>query len=300
MAHKITVFTPVYNRAKLLPRCFESMKRQTNQDFVWMVIDDGSTDNTRELCEQWIGENHEFSMEYYYKENGGLHTAYNEAILHLKTELSVCIDSDDWMPSDAIEKILNFWEINASDNYAGIVGLDCYIDGTIIGDKLPKRKSINLIDLMTGKYKIKNGDRTIVVRSELYKQVAPMKIFYGEKNFNPHYMHLQISEKYDFLVLNEKLRFVEYQSDGMSNSMLKQYFSSPYSFAETRLLYLNFKNTSFRFKFRHSIHLVSSCVLAGRARDACRKSPHKIITALAYPFGFMLAKYIKRKVRNDS
>lgn len=68
-----------------------------------------------------------------------------------------------------------------------------------------------------------------------------MKVFKGEKNFNPHYMHLQISEEYDFLVLNENLRFVDYQETGMSNSMLKQYRSSPNSFAEIRKLYLSLR-----------------------------------------------------------
>lgn len=291
----ITVFTPAYNRADLLPRCFESMRRQTNQNFIWMIIDDGSQDNTREIVELWKTEPKEFELEYFYKENGGLHTAYNEAIEHIETPLCVCIDSDDYMPDDAIDKILTFWDQYGSEEYAGIVGLDCYIDGEVIGDKLPEQKAINLIDLMIGKYFIRNGDRTNVVRTELYKKYAPMKVFPGEKNFNPHYMHLQISMEYDFLVLNENLRFVEYQPGGMSNSMLKQYKSSPNSFAETRLLYLSFPNTSFKFKFRHSIHLVSSCILAGDVRKALKESPCRNITACAIPFGWLLSRYILLK-----
>ncbi len=293
----ITVFTPTYNRADLLPRCYDSMRSQTNQNFIWMIIDDGSTDNTRELVNSWKNEQHEFTVEYYYKDNGGLHTAYNEAIKHIKTELCVCIDSDDFMPSDGIDKILKFWQKNGSDKYAGIVGLDYYISGKMIGDPLPNQKSVNLIDLITGKYKINNGDRTNVVRTELYKRYAPMKTFQNEKNFNPHYLHLQISQEYDFLVMNENLRFVDYQSTGMSNSMLKQYRNSPNSFAETRKLYLSFPNTSLKFKFKHSIHLVSSCILAGKASKALSYSPCKFITALAIPFGWLLSKYIKYKTR---
>lgn len=291
----ITVFTPAYNRANLLPRCFESMKRQTCKDFVWMIIDDGSTDGTRELVASWLKNDIEFKIEYYYKENGGLHTAYNEAISRIKTPLSVCIDSDDFMPNDAVEKILTFWGKCGSDKFAGIVGLDCYLNGDVIGDPLPNQKSVNLIDLLTGKYNIHNGDRTIVVRTELYKKYAPMKIYSGEKNFNPHYMHLQISREYDFLVLNENLRYVEYQADGMSNSMIKQYKNSPNSFADIRVLYLSFPNTSLKFRFRHSIHLVSSCFLSGRLIDAIRRSPCKLITAAALPAGVLLGKYIKQK-----
>ena len=293
----LTIFTPAYNRADLLVRCYDSMKRQTCKDFIWMIIDDGSADGTKELVKQWISKESDFSIEYYYKENGGLHTAYNEAIAHISTELCVCIDSDDYMPDDAVEKILSFWKENGSNNVAGIVGLDYDLEGNIIGDPLPNQKTVNLIDLLVGKYPIHNGDRTNVVRTELYKKFAPMKVFPGEKNFNPHYMHLQISQQYDFLVLNENLRYVEYQPTGMSNSMLKQYRNSPNSFAEIRKLYLNFPATSFKFKLRHSIHLVSSCILVGKPWKAIKDSPCKLITIMAIPCGVGLAIYVTIKGR---
>ena len=294
----ITVFTPAYNRADLLGRCFESMKRQTRKDFIWMIIDDGSGDNTREVVESWLREPLDFELQYHYKENGGLHTAYNEAIARIETELCVCIDSDDFMPDDAVEKILAFWEKYGSDEYAGIVGLDFYLDGKVIGDPLPEQKTVNLIDLHTGKYPIVNGDRTNVVRTELYRKYAPMKVFPGEKNFNPHYMHLQISREYDFLVLNENLRFVDYQPQGMSNSMLWQYRNSPRSFAEIRKLYLSFPNTSLKYRLRHSIHLASSCFLAGNGLRSLRESPRKGLAVLALPFGWALSCYVRMKVKN--
>ena len=294
----ITVFTPAYNRADLLGRCFESMKRQTRKDFIWMIIDDGSRDNTREVVESWLREPLDFELRYHYKENGGLHTAYNEAIARIETELCVCIDSDDFMPDDAIEKILAFWEEHGSDEYAGIVGLDFDLDGQVIGDPLPEQKTVNLIDLHTGKYPIVNGDRTNVVRTELYRKFAPMKVFPGEKNFNPHYMHLQISLEYDFLVLNENLRFVDYQPQGMTNSMLWQYRNSPNSFAEIRKLYLSFPNSPLKYRVRHSVHLASSCFLAGNGLRSLRESPRKGLALLALPFGFALSCYVRMKVRN--
>ena len=291
----ITVFTPAYNRADLLGRCFESMKRQTRKDFIWMIIDDGSKDNTREVVESWLREPLDFELQYHYKENGGLHTAYNEAIARIETELCVCIDSDDFMPDDAVEKILSFWEEHGSDEYAGIVGLDFYLDGHVIGDPLPEQKTVNLIDLHTGKYPIVNGDRTNVVRTELYRKYAPMKVFPGEKNFNPHYMHLQISQEYDFLVLNENLRFVDYQPQGMTNSMLWQYRNSPNSFAEIRKLYLSFPNTPLKYRVRHSVHLASSCFLAGNGLRSVKESPRKGLALLALPFGWVLSVYIRTR-----
>ena len=295
---QLTVFTPTYNRASLLTRCYESLKQQTSYEFIWMIVDDGSTDNTRETVQGWLKEKNSFSIQYLFKENGGLHTAYNEAIAHIETPLCVCIDSDDWMPDDAVERILSFWQEKGSDRVAGIVGLDCYEDGRVIGDLLPRQETVNLIDLLTGKYKIKNGDRTNVIRTELYKKFAPMKVFPGEKYFNPHYMHLQISQEYDFLVLNECLRFVEYQPQGMSASIWKQYYNSPNSFAEIRKLYLSFPDTSFRFRFRNSVHLISSCALSGKVREAIQNSNQKWMLLLAFPVGFLLAETTRRKGRN--
>ncbi len=295
MAEKtLTVFTPTFNRRELLTRCYESMCRQTNKDFVWMIVDDGSTDDTKKFADEWK-KNSDLEIRYIYKDNGGLHTAYNVAIENIDTELCVCIDSDDFMPDNAVELILNFWDKYGSDEYAGIVGLDFNMDGKVIGDPLPNQKTVNLIDLFIGKYHIVNGDRTNVIRTELYKTVAPMKVFPNEKNFNPHYMHLQISDNYDFLVLNENLRFVDYQSDGMTNSMLKQYKSSPNSFAEIRKLYLSFSGTSLKFKIKHSIHLVSSCILAHKLSFAFDESPYPIISALVLPLGVALSVFVRYK-----
>lgn len=293
----ITVFTPAYNRADLLKRCYESMCRQTNKNFIWMIIDDGSTDNTKEVVDLWMLNNNGFEIQYYYKKNGGLHTAYNEAIEHIDTELCVCIDSDDYMPDNAIEIILDFWKKNGSDEYAGIVGLDYTLDNHVIGDLLPEKKSVNLIDLLIGKYHIHNGDRTNVVRTELYKKVAPMISFEGEKNFSPHYMHLQISKKYDFLVLNENLRYVEYQVDGMSNSIFKQYLNSPNSFIETRKLYLSLPGISWKFKLRQSIHLISSGIIANKLIEVLKYVPSFGMKVLAVPCGFLLSKYTRIKAK---
>jgi glycosyltransferase involved in cell wall biosynthesis len=297
MIPKLTIFTPTYNRADTLYLNYQALVRQTCKNFIWMIIDDGSTDKTKTLVDNWKNHNNGFEIQYIYKENGGLHTAYNTAIENINTELTVCIDSDDYMPDNAVEIILDFWKTYGSDKYAGIVGLDFDTKGNVIGDNLPDQKSINLIDLVTGKYPIVNGDRKNVVRTELYKKVAPMKNFDNEKNFNPHYMHLLISKSYDFLVLNKNLCFVDYQADGMTNSIFKQYANSPQSFSEIRRLYLSFPNTPLKFKLRHSIHYVSSCILAKKYGDIISKSPRKLHTLMCIPIGIILSTYIKIKAK---
>lgn len=294
----LTIFTPAYNRATLLERCYRSLQRQTNKDFIWFVIDDGSTDNTREVVSKWISENNDFEIRYYYKENGGLHTAYNEAIAHLETELAVCIDSDDYMPDNAVEIILNFWRKNGSDKYAGITGLDFDANtNKNIGGYYPEnQKSINLIDVLVGRYPTVYGDKKHVVRSALYKQVPPMKSFPGEKNFNPHYFHLEISRNYDFLIVNENLCYVDYQDAGMTNNMMWQYYNSPNSFAEIRLHYLSFDNLPLKFKVKSCVHYDSSCILAGR-KHFIRQCPYRVIATICLPFGFLLSRIILFKNR---
>ena len=296
MKEMLTVFTPTFNRAECLKKGYEALCRQTCKEFVWLVVDDGSTDQTRLLVEQWSRQEKGFEVRYIYKENGGLHTGYNVAIANIDTELSVCIDSDDYMPDDAVEKILTFWKKEGSDKYAGSAALDAFEDGTIIGDPFPKQKSINILDVSLGKYHYKNGDRKLVVRTALYKEVAPMPSYENEKNFNPHLMHLQISEKYDFLIYNTVLCVVEYQEDGMSNGIFKQYLNSPKSFAHMRKYMLGLKGTTFKFRMRHAIHYVSSSIIA-RNKRFLQESPRKWDVILAVPFGAVLTVYIKNKAK---
>ena len=289
----LTVFTPTYNRAYCLHKGYEALCRQTSKDFKWIVVDDGSTDNTRELVQQWQQADNGFEIEYIYKENGGLYTGYNVAIAATDTELCVCVDSDDYLTDDAVEKAVSFWRAHGSDQYAGVIGLDCLESGEILGDPFPDQKSINLIDLLLGKYPIRNGDRKNFVRTDLYKKFTPMREFLGEKDFNPHFLHIQISKTHDFLVFNEKLCVVEYQPDGMTNTIFKQYMRSPRSFREMRLLDLSLKGASFKFYAKKAIHYVASCILA---KEACiSASPRKLLTVMMYPAGMLMVMFLRYK-----
>lgn len=309
MKTTLTVFTPAYNRADLLPRGYQALLRQTSHDFCWIIIDDGSKDNTRELVRSWFDPNTMkedgdhiigvskdapwLQMHYCYKENGGLHTGYNKAIELMNTELCVCIDSDDYMPDDAVEKILNLWKEKGSAKVAGIMGLDFFLDGNPIGGYFPNGiETLHIID-MVPKYK-HNGDVKVVHRVDLLKEVAPMPVFEGEKNFNPIYLFHKVDMRYPLLLLNDNLCFVEYQPDGMTNNMFNQYVSSPRSFSELRRLYMSRNDVSLSFKFRNAIHYVSSEIRA-KNKNWLKISPCKFITLLAVPFGILLYFYINLK-----
>ena len=145
---RITVFTPTYNRAYCLHRCYESLQRQTCRDFEWLIIDDGSTDNTSQLVQRWIDAATDFPIRYVYKENGGMHTGYNLAYALITSELSINVDSDDYLTDTAIEDILTFWEENRREDIGGIYALDCYADGRITGTAFPEDLTVHLHSLL--------------------------------------------------------------------------------------------------------------------------------------------------------
>lgn len=291
----LTIFTPTYNRIDLLERCYHSLQRQTDKDFIWIIIDDGSEDNTKETVKRWIETNNQFVIKYFYKENEGLHTAYNLAIEKMETELCVCIDSDDFASDNCVEIIKSCWNNrNKNKDYAGIFGLNYTPQNELIGGKFLDIKEINIVDWTMGKYPVKFGDKKIVVRVDLYKSVFPMKKYKGEKNYNPNYMNIKVGFDRSYIALDECLCFVDYQPQGMTNSMLWQYYNSPNSFADIRLLYLSFPNAPLKFKIKHSIHYCSSCFLAHR-KKFIRESPHSVLAVFCTPFGFLLSRYIKYK-----
>lgn len=290
----LTVFTPTYNRAHTLPRTYESLLQQTCKDFEWLVIDDGSSDNTQKLVNGWIKENR-IPITYLHKENGGLFTGYNTAYANIDTELCVCIDSDDFMPENAVELIVNHWRKYGSEKYAGITGLDFTLDRNPIGGYFPNDlKEGYIIDLYLKK--IHSGDTKQVMRTEIMKSIPPMEGFPGEKNFNPIYLLLQADNLLPSLFLNENLCFVEYQigADSMSQGIFRQYLDSPNSFAKMRLLEMSLKRNSFKNLLRVNIHYNSSTIIASDP-NWLTNSPRKLLTILTRPLGWILSKYIKIK-----
>ncbi|WP_246943854.1 glycosyltransferase family 2 protein [Bacillus pinisoli] len=290
----LTVFTPTYNRAYILHQCYESLKRQTNKEFIWLIIDDGSTDHTEELVNNWIEENI-ISIRYYKQENQGMHGAHNTAYSLIDTELNVCIDSDDYMPDFAVEKIVSYWKEHGSRDVGGIIGLDCNSSGNVIGTKLPNEfKSSTLFNLYH-KHGVK-GDKKLVYRTELTKKF-PYPLFPNEKLVPLSYKYFMLDLECEMLLLNEPLCIVEYLPDGSSMNILKQYKQNPNSFGFYRLEMMKLPNTSLFFKFKQAIHYVS-CSLFVKNDSMIKQSPTKLLTIFALPLGIVLNKYIHFKVQN--
>lgn len=288
----LTIFTPTYNRAYILHKCYESLKRQTNKEFNWLIIDDGSSDHTEDLVRAWIDENF-ISIRYHRQENQGMHGAHNTAYSLIDTELNVCIDSDDYMPDDAVEKIISFWKENGSESVGGIIGLDCDTRGKIIGSELPKdMKTSTLFDLYH-KHGVK-GDKKLVYRTKFTRKY-PYPIYKNEKLVPLSYKYFMIDQEVEMLLMNERLVCVEYLPDGSSKNILKQYKNSPNGFQFYRLEMMKLPNTSYLFKFKQAVHYVSCTIFAG-GTGILKHSPQKLLTLIALPFGFVLNKYILSKI----
>lgn len=310
----LTVFTPSYNRADLLPRGYKALLRQTSHNFCWIIIDDGSKDNTRELVRSWfeptsmkeegdhiIGVSKDapwLQMHYCYKENGGLHTGYNKAIELMDTEICVCIDSDDYMPDDAVEIIVNFWDKHRNADIAGFIGLDYYDgkDEPIGGHLEVVTEPIHLAELTSKLYHY--GDTKMVLRVDLLKEVAPQPSFSGEKNFNPIYMIMLVDQKHPFLTIDKNLCFVDYQDSGMAANIFRQYANSPKSFAAMRLVSMRQPKITIRRFIIENLHYVADKFLAKEGAKVWSEGAPKFWAMILFLPGWLLSKYITYKSKH--
>lgn len=281
----LTVFTPTFNRAHLLDRLYNSLVNQTSKDFVWLIIDDGSSDNTKEIVDNFKKEN-KIEIEYIFQKNQGMHGAHNTAYEKCKTDINTCIDDDDEMPKNAVEIIIEKWNnVKENKNISGIVGLDQKPNGEIIGSSF-----IDEFTTLEDFYENGgNGDKKLVYRTDIMQELPPYPIFEGEKYVGLGYKYLLADKKYRLVTINKPLVIVNYQEDGSSNNMWRQYYKNPKGFAFIR------KESMVLSKYRKRrlmdvVHYVSHSFMSKNSKFL-QESPQKILTFLAIPFGFTLYVY---------
>lgn len=287
----LTVFTPAYNRAHTLPRTYESLCAQDCKDFIWLIVDDGSTDKTADLVKSWQKKENGFEIQYIYKENGGMHTAHNTAYENIHTELNVCIDSDDRIALGAVKKIRDTWEKVRNKEYAGMIALDADFSGNIIGKGFPA----GMGDTTLGGYYATggSGDKKLIYRTDVINSVPPYPVFQGEKYVGLVYKYTLIDQKYKLYVMNEVVCEVEYQADGSTGTMWKQYLQNPCGFAFLRKVAMQYPTSKKRL-IRDCIHYCSSSQIA-KNRSYIQESPHKFLTIICTPLGWILTAVIRKK-----
>lgn len=259
----ITVFTPAYNRAHLLPRLYESLMAQTFQDFEWIIVDDGSTDNTEEIVKEWLqpegGVNilHPLDgikgcIRYIKQPNGGKHRAINRGVQEAKGELFFIVDSDDRLPSNSLLRIAYYYEqIKNNLQFAGVCGLKCYFDGRQTGGNQPfDMTDCSMMDIRLKHHIV--GDMAEVFRTQVLREF-PFPEYDGECFCPEDLVWNRISQKYIMRFFYENIYECEYQPDGLTARIVRIRMDNPQA-SVTHYHELNTYDISFMQKLKSAVN----------------------------------------------
>ncbi|MCR5421750.1 MAG: glycosyltransferase family 2 protein [Lachnospiraceae bacterium] len=229
----LTIFTPAYNRAELLKRAYDSLKKQTCGDFCWLIVDDGSSDDTGKVVREFIDEGI-LRIEYHYQENGGKMRAHNRGVEYCKTDWFLCLDSDDHLTKTAVEEIskqikaIEDNKFGNSEDIAGIIGHKGKSDTELLsGTEFPvclrehnKPVRTTLYGLYLKGFK---GETTLVFKTKVLREY-PFPQINGEKYVPEDYIYDKIDQKYEYILLDRILTVCELVASGYTDSvrMLKE------------------------------------------------------------------------------
>ena len=282
----LTIFTPTYNRSNTLPRLYRSLVRQTSKSFCWLIVDDGSTDNTAELIEQYKLEN-KIEIVYFRQENKGKPLAHNKGVELTTTELFTCVDSDDYLEDDAVEKIQFAWR-NSKESDVGILAFK----KTEYGIITKMRNSLVERSTLKGAYDKLGlqGDTMLIFRTEIVKLFA-FPSFKDEKFVPEAFLYDKIDQRGTLLFLREPLYICEYLSDGYTSNMARLLYNNPngyFAFINQRLSI----DKGFKALFKDSIRFDAMAFAHKRALRTSNKPIWAFIAA--FPgFLFYLRRYKK-------
>lgn len=223
--YKFTVCTPTYNRAHTLNRVYESLLKQTFTDFEWIIIDDGSIDDTKKIVNRWI-EDENINIRYIYQKNSGKHRALNKAIDLAQGELFLTFDSDDMCVENALELFLTSWDkIENKKDFVGVTALYKDAKGKTLGMRFPQ----DIFDSNTIECRYKYnivGDKWGFQRVDILRQ-NKFPEYEGENFLAEGVVWNQIAQKYKTRYVNQYLGVVDYQEDGLSANSIKLRINNP-------------------------------------------------------------------------
>ncbi|MGN4240621.1 glycosyltransferase family 2 protein [Staphylococcus equorum] len=223
----LTIFTPTYNRAHTLSRLFQSLINQTSHDFEWLIVDDGSTDDTEQLVSTF--KTNKFRIRYIKQANQGKHVATNLGLKSAEGELFTCLDSDDWFHTEAVEYFLRKFKNNPKMN--ALITLDMFENGIVVGERLPETATVNWVDLRY-KHAVK-GDKCYVFRTSIVRHMT-FPQHGNSQHMPPSYQLFDFSKIYVCHLANVRTKYVEYLEDGISSKVKVNYFKSAENYCEYR------------------------------------------------------------------
>lgn len=288
---KLTIFTATYNRGYIIEKLYNSLKKQKKFDFEWLVIDDGSGDNTQQLFEKWIEEDNKFKIRYYRQENKGLIRSLNRGIKLAKGEYFSKIDSDDYLVDSYTEDILNWINTigNEDDIYAvaGIKGID---ENTPIKQTWPLiNKEIGYVDATDLERKNYNLDADM---SEAWKTEILRKyefpVWEGEKFAPEQIVFFQIAlDGYKIRWFPKIIQICEYQDDGLTKGSAKLEKENPMGYAMMYNHMLKY-NKSLKFKLYAALQC-NVLSIVGKNISYILKSNQPLYSIITLPLSFIIA-----------
>ena len=225
---KISIFTPTYNRARLLLNLYKSLLKQINKNFIWLIVDDGATDNTEDLVKRWKEEK-EINIEYYKKNNGGKNTAIDYAHSHCKTEYIACVDSDDYLTDNAVEVLYSHLKYATENpNCIGLVSRKMKPNGEPFNTRWCNQNQFLKFPDLSKKYGYKE-DTFLIFKTGLVKKFTFPKI--NEERFlTESILYNQFVYDYDLYAFDDLIYIAEYMEDGYTNQGLNLFFKNPKGF----------------------------------------------------------------------
>ena len=292
-APPLTIVTPTYNRAALLEKCYRSLADQDCFSFEWVVIDDGSTDDTKAVVSGILAKESRFEIIYVYKENGGKHTALNASHPYIHGKYVLILDSDDTLTPDAVSICLEGWKCWETYKSVGVLvfqrgyAMDdpfCYV----LDENIP-------VDIMSyPRICIHSSDACEVVRSELFRQI-PFPVFPGERFLSEGSFWGRLSFVCKCVYVNRVVYLCEYLEDGLTKSGRPLRIRNPLGGMDNANVYMAKKN---RFKLRVKNGLLYTAYGFFAKKSPSRMSrecDHKAMMRLCLPFGWLLYRNWKRK-----
>jgi len=253
----ISILTPTYNRGKLLLPLYDSLKNLTFKDFEWLIVDDGSEDDTEQYALSWIAhniENAEFPIRYIKKSNGGKHTAINRGVREASGELILILDSDDTLPEDSLATIAQYYEqCKGYKDCAGVCGLMAHHDGQLIGTGFPKDPMYE--SALQFRYAEKGnvtGDLLEVYKTSVMREF-PFPEIENEKFCPESLVWNRIANKYKLFCFNKVIYYRDYLDGGLTSKIVRIRMNSPIASTMTYAEMLDY-NISLKWKIRSAIN----------------------------------------------
>ena len=278
----LTVFTPTYNRAHTLGHVYDSLCAQTERDFEWVIVDDGSSDNTKALVAEWIQES-KLQIRYIYQENAGKPAAHNRGANEAQGELFICVDSDDYLFENAVEILRRNWRNSAKD-CIGILAYKVLTTGELT-TKLDNKEVLKTT-LKEGydKYGLA-GDTALVFKSEILKK-HEFPIFQEEKFIPEGYLYDRLDREGPLWIVREAIYVCEYLPDGYTANMKKLLYHNPrgyFAYIHQRLSI----DKGIKAKFLDSIRYMAMAIAQKRKRKI-KDAVYPVWALIAYFPGWLL------------